>query len=157
VIFVTVGTQLAFPRLISAMDSLAPQLAEEVIAQIGPDTGAYSNVKPQANVTPDEFEHLFTSARLVVGHAGIGTILSAKRFGKPLVLMPRRHALGEHRNDHQMATAQAVEKLTGVYIAWQPEDLSALLSAENLDPATNDESETHAALIDRLKLFFDGQ
>jgi len=155
-IFVTVGTQLAFPRLIEAIDTLAPQLGEDVIAQIGPDPTVYRNLKAQVNVRPDEFEHLFTTARLVVGHAGIGTILSAKRFGKPLVLMPRRHALGEHRNDHQLATAQAVEKLTGIYIAWQVEDLPGLLSSGELVAATNEESATHAALIDRLKRFFDG-
>jgi len=155
VIFVTVGTQLAFPRLIEALDALAPQLGEEVVAQVGPDAGDYPNLKTQANVTPDEFEHLFTGARLVVGHAGVGTILSAKRFGKPLVLMPRRHALGEHRNDHQLATAKAVEKLPGVYIAWQPEELSGLLVRDDLEPATDAESPTHSALIDRLKAFIE--
>ena len=154
-IFVTVGTQLAFPRLIEALDVLAPQLGEEVFAQIGPDTGDYPNLKTQANVTPDEFEQRFTGARLVIGHAGVGTILSAKRFGKPLVLMPRRHALGEHRNDHQLATAKAVEKLPGVYIAWQAEELSGLLGREDLEPATSAESLTHSALIDRLKAFIE--
>lgn len=154
-IFVTVGTQLAFPRLIEALDKMAPELGEDVVAQVGPDTGDYPNLKAQATVTPDEFQHLFTDARLVVGHAGVGTILSAKRFGKSLVLMPRRHALGEHRNDHQLATAKAVEKLTGVYIAWQAEDLAGLFARPDLQPATNEESPTHAALIDRLKAFIE--
>lgn len=155
VIFATVGTQLAFPRLMEALDALAPQLGEEVVAQVGPDPGDYPNLKSQASVSPEEFEHLFTGARLVIGHAGVGTILSAKRFGKSLVLMPRRHALGEHRNDHQLATAKAVENLTGVYIAWQVQDLRDLLSRTDHQPATNDESPTHAALIDRLKAFIE--
>lgn len=154
-IFVTVGTQLAFPRLIQAIDTLAPQLGEEAVAQIGPDAGRYPNLRVHANLTPNEFEHLFKSARLVVGHAGIGTILSAKRFGKPLILVPRRYSLGEHRNDHQLATSQAVEKLIGVYVAWQVGDLPELLTRRDLVPATNEESSTHAALIDRLKAFFD--
>ncbi|RVU34118.1 glucuronosyltransferase [Hwanghaeella grinnelliae] len=154
-IFVTVGTQLAFPRLMEAFDTLAPGLGEDVVAQVGPDTGNYPNLKAQPNVAPDEFERLFTEARLVVGHAGVGTILSAKRFGTPLVLMPRRHALGEHRNDHQLATAKAVEKLPGVYIAWQADELAGLLVRDDLKPMTNDESPTHSALIGRLKAFIE--
>lgn len=156
-IFTTVGTQLPFPRLVGALDSIAAQLGEEIIAQIGPDPNSYPNLSTQPNVAPDEFQRLFSSARLVVGHAGVGTILSAKRFSKPLVLMPRRHELAEHRNDHQLATAKAVEKLPGIYIAWHVEDLPSLLRREDLDPATNDESPTHSALIERLKKFIESE
>ena len=42
----------------------------------------------------------------IVAHAGMGTILTALEIGKPLLVMPRRAALGEHRNDHQLATAR---------------------------------------------------
>ena len=115
-IFATVGTQLPFPRLIEALDRIAAESGAEIIAQTGPFDGAAPHLTCHGGLSPQEFEAHFTVARVVVAHAGIGTILSAKRYGKPLVLLPRRHALGEHRNDHQQATAKQVETLPGVYV-----------------------------------------
>lgn len=43
-IFATVGTQLPFPRLIDALEALAPDLGEEVIAQIGASEGTWPNL-----------------------------------------------------------------------------------------------------------------
>jgi UDP-N-acetylglucosamine transferase subunit ALG13 len=43
-------------------------------------------------------------ATAIVAHAGIGTILTGLEMGKPLLVMPRKASLGEHRSDHQMAT-----------------------------------------------------
>ena len=153
-IFATVGTQLPFPRLIDALDGLASELGEEIIAQIGPQQdGTWSHLDLRDQLTPSEFEALFTSARVVVAHAGIGTILSAKKWRKPLVILPRRHALGEHRNDHQLATARELQKLAGIHVAWEITDLAPLLRAPNLEPATEMQSPSHAALINRLKEF----
>ena len=152
-IFVTVGTQLPFPRLINAMDAVAEQAGEDVIAQTGPDAGSPKNIRTFASLKPSEFEENFRSARVIVAHAGIGTILSAKRFGKPLIILPRRADLGEHRNDHQIATARQVEKLTGVHVAWREDELSGLLNDTELEPANEEASATHTALLDRLRVF----
>lgn len=154
-IFVTVGTQLPFPRLIDAMDRIAGEQGERVVAQVGPEAGDWRRIEQCPTLAPAEFEALFAEARLIVAHAGIGTILSAKRIGKPLAVLPRRHALGEHRNDHQLATARAIEALPGVHVAWQAEDLPALVAARDLAPAADAESATHAALIARLKGFIE--
>lgn len=155
-IFATVGTQLPFPRLIDSLDALAPELGEEIVAQVGASGGHWPALDVRPALTPAEFETVFAAARVVVAHAGIGTILSAKRLGKPLVILPRRHALGEHRNDHQLATARQVDRLTGIHVAWDETELRPLLKAPALAPAGNDPSPSHAALIDRLRLFIDG-
>lgn len=156
-IFVTTGTQLPFPRLIAAMDALAPSLGEEVVAQVGPDTAPRPNLDLRATLAPAEFAALFNRARVIVAHAGIGTILTAKEMRKPLVLLPRRHALGEHRNDHQLATARQVAALPGVHIAWEAEDIAPLLARSDLAPATPDPGPTAGALIARLRDFVDGR
>lgn len=93
---------------------------------------------------------------MIVAHAGIGTILSAKRWGKPLVILPRRHGLGEHRNDHQLATARQVESLPGIHVAWEAADLGPLLTLPDLTPASDAPSPSHAALIARLRTFIAG-
>lgn len=153
-IFATVGTQLPFPRLMDALNALAPELGEPVIAQTGQTAGnpVWPALDTRAHLTPAEFERLFTEARLVVAHAGIGTILSARRYGKPLVILPRRHAMGEHRNDHQLATARQVSGLPGIHVAWETDALAGLLRAQ-LAPAGDGQSPSHAALVARLSDF----
>lgn len=152
-IFATVGTQLPFPRLMEALNGLAPDLDEEIIAQCGQTEGHWPHLEARPSLTPQEFETIFTAARLVVAHAGIGTILSAKRWGKPLVLLPRRHGLGEHRNDHQLATAKQMAELPGIYVAWEAADLPDLLQRRDLVPSSAAQSPSHAALLTRLRQF----
>jgi len=154
-IFVTTGTQLPFPRLISAMDAWAADAGEPVVAQVGPDSTPRPHLDVRTHLTPPDFERLFLEARVVVAHAGIGTILTAKRLGKPLILAPRRFAQGEHRNDHQMATAREVSGYQGLYVAWDMDDLPALLARDDLQAPSADISEKANALHAFLKEFID--
>ena len=152
-IFVTVGTQLPFPRLIDAMDRIAAGLDETVIAQTGPGDGAWAHLDHRAGMPPAEFAETFAAARIVVAHAGIGTILSARGARKPLVIMPRRAALGEHRNDHQMATARQVASMKGVHVAEDEAAIAALIAAEGLEAAEETPGPGRARLITRIRDF----
>jgi UDP-N-acetylglucosamine transferase subunit ALG13 len=59
----------------------------------------------------------------------MGSIITALEMGKPLVIMPRRAALGEHRNDHQIATARHLQKHKTVRVAWDENELGEALGA----------------------------
>ena len=72
---------------------------------------------------------------------------------RPLVIVPRRHALGEHRNDHQLATAQALVGLSGLHVAWEIEDLPKLLDGGALKSADGSTGSRHAALVDGIGQF----
>lgn len=152
-ILVTIGTQLAFPRLIAAMDALAPTLGEPVVAQVGPDTEVRQYIETHSHLPPDEFDALFGDARVVVAHAGVGTILMAKRMQRPLIIVPRRYAMGEHRNDHQIATAREAIGITGVRVAWEIDDLPGLLQVANPTPAEPTLSPRAETLITHLRDF----
>lgn len=156
-IFVTVGTQLPFPRLIDAMDALAGDLDEPVIAQTcamrESDNARWSRLQALSQMPPDVFNARFSEARIVVAHAGIGTILSARRWGKPLVILPRRHARGEHRNDHQLATARQVARIEGIHVAWEAPELGPLIARPDLAASTQRESPEHARLLAHLRAF----
>jgi UDP-N-acetylglucosamine transferase subunit ALG13 len=122
-ILLTVGKQLPFDRLVGAVDALAPHLAEPVVAQIGQDAAQPNNMEAHAKLSAMAFEELAARSSLLVSHAGIGSVLLARRLQKPIVLMPRRAEMGEHRNDHQLATARQLERADGVLIAWDETDL----------------------------------
>ena len=152
-IFLTVGTQLAFPRLARAMNDYAAKHDEQVIAPVGGDDAELPKLDVRHMLPPDEFVDIFRRARVVVAHAGIGTILSARRYNRPLVIVPRRHALGEHRNDHQLATAQALVGLSGLHVAWEIEDLPKLLDGGALKSADGNKGSRHAALVEGIGQF----
>jgi UDP-N-acetylglucosamine transferase subunit ALG13 len=108
-IFVTVGTQLPFDRMIRAIDWWAGQHREEkVFAQIGPSQYRPCNLEFASFLDADECLARVESAKVIVAHAGMGSIITALEFGKPIIVMPRRADRNEHRNDHQLATARGL-------------------------------------------------
>lgn len=137
-IFATVGTQLPFPRLILALDDLAPALGEKIIAQTGRIDHPLHNIEHRESIAPKEFDALFREARVVVSHAGMGTVIAAKKFAKPIILFPRRAALGEHRNDHQIASANQLCNHAGIHVAWDEADLKRLLSVDLETPVLSE-------------------
>lgn len=127
-IFATVGTQLPFDRLLQGLDSWAERNPNiPVLAQTGATRRRFRNIETVEHLGQSEFRVRFDAARLVVAHAGMGTILSAAETGKPLILMPRRAKFGEHRNDHQQDTAREMMRLSNVSVAEDGEALHLAL------------------------------
>jgi len=157
VILVTVGMQLGFDRLIRAMDDLAPQLAAPVIAQIGKGTYQPRHMDTRVKIAPAEFERLVEQSQMIVSHAGIGTVLTAARFVKPIVLVPRRAALNEHRNDHQLATVRNLEGRPGILVAHDEGELSERIAQAGALPAWSaSQSPTAVQLHQALARFIEG-
>jgi len=118
-IFVTVGTQLPFDRLIKAVDEWAARNnRNDVFAQIGPEH-AYRprHIQFAHFIAAPECRRWVERADIIVSHAGMGTIISALELGKPLIVMPRRCELHEHRNDHQVATVERLGSRATVRVA----------------------------------------
>lgn len=135
-IVVTVGTQLPFDRLIQMVDEIAPNVEEQFFAQTGLGSYQPRNIEWSANVAPKTFDDLLSKSSAIVAHAGIGTVLKAYRYVKPIILIPRIARLGEHRNDHQLATISQLRARPGIYTAENKEELLALVSG-SLSPATS--------------------
>ena len=118
-IFLTVGTQLPFDRLVRAVDEAlaARVIDDEVVAQIG--VGGYRPRHMAWTETLDReaFDAHVARAVALVGHAGTGTIFVALEAMKPLLVMPRLSRLGEHVNDHQVGTARRFGALGHVLVA----------------------------------------
>ena len=126
-IFLTIGTQEPFDRLIKAVDEIAPLLNTDIIAQVSRSGYKAKNLQTFAFVSPVEFKTYFNRASLIISHAGMGTIISALEGEKPILIMPRLARYREHRNDHQLATAAVFQKLNYVHVAQDEQDLKAKL------------------------------
>jgi UDP-N-acetylglucosamine transferase subunit ALG13 len=140
VIFVTVGTQLPFDRLVGAVDAWAADGDRDVFAQIGPSSLVPAHLQHARFVPPAECRERMRAADAIVAHAGMGTILSALELGKPLIVLPRRAALGEHRNEHQLATARRFAELGSVAVAFHEDELAARLDALTAAPAASEDA-----------------
>jgi UDP-N-acetylglucosamine transferase subunit ALG13 len=155
VIFVTVGTQLPFDRMIRAVEAWAASAPDrQLFAQIGPTSYVPRGIESSMFISPAECRQRMLDADAIVAHAGMGTIISALELGKPLLVMPRMASLGEHRNDHQIATAKRFAELGRVAVAEDAQQLAVKL--DELDELTvRDRISPHASgeLITALSAF----
>ena len=156
-IFVTVGTQLAFDRLIMAVDQWAGENPNEsVFLQIGPGSyqpqhGEFSNF-----VAPDKANELFKTADLIISHAGMGSILTALKYKKPILVLPRKASIGEHRNEHQLATAKWLGNKSGVFVAYSELEIPNILdSREKLKSGEGISEFAQPEFIQRLQTYID--
>lgn len=152
-IFATVGTQLPFPRLIQALDTIAERHAIEIIAQSAHILSDAPYLKQYGSLPPDEFDGLAARSDMIVAHAGTGSVLSAAQHGKPIILFPRIAALGEHRNEHQLATAQMFRSRRGIYVATDVDELESLILRDDLVPFVRDQDSETAPLIHAVSDF----
>ena len=141
-IFVTVGTQLPFDRMVREIDEWAGRHPDvEVFAQIGPGTYRPRHMAFADFVPPGRADELMQQASLIVAHAGMGSVLTALQLQRPILIVPRRASLGEHRNEHQLATARWLESKPGVTVAWDETELADWLERrDQLLPASRIEA-----------------
>lgn len=135
-IFVTVGAQMPFDRLVRSVDNWAATSGRtDIYAQIGATGWRPQHMDWAAFLDPLEYRQRFFDAEVIVAHAGIGAILTASEFGKPILVMPRRGDLNETRNDHQFGTARTFAKAGRITAAWTEDELIRSLDYLDTIPA----------------------
>jgi UDP-N-acetylglucosamine transferase subunit ALG13 len=100
-IVVTTGTnEWAFDRLVRAaanFDGDEPLFVQHGASQEPHGRGEWVDFIPF-----DELESRMRAARVVVSHAGVGSIMLARRAGHRPIVLPRLGRLGEAVDDHQV-------------------------------------------------------
>ena len=124
-IFLTVGTQFPFDRLVKAVDEAVSQngFNEKIFAQIGCSSYKHQNFEAVSTLEKELFDKRFQEATYIISHAGMGTITMALENHKPLLVMPRLKKHGEVVNDHQVAIARKFEELGHILVAHTEEEL----------------------------------
>lgn len=157
-IFVTVGHQMPFDRLVRGVDEWAGANGrDDVFAQIGSGEYVPSHVEHAEKIGPEEFRRRMAEADAVVAHAGMGTILTALELGVPILVMPRVGRLKETRNDHQIATAQRFKAQGRLEVAMDETELGGALDRlTGLKSAPTINPEASPGLLDAVRGFIFG-
>ena len=148
-IFVTVGNSIKgveFHRLIREMDDIARDLGEEVVAQIGFIEDPPRHIRSFSYMNYIEIQNYFHQAAMIVGHCGVGTVIHGLQCGKPVILVPRSKAHGEHIDDHQFELAYKLKGMEGIFVVEDVNQLRPtilkvreLLKGKGLKPHFSDE------------------
>lgn len=158
-IFVTIGSSSwEFTRLIKEMDRIAGEIDEEVIMQISFTKYETKNAKYFRFKPKTEMMEMYERARVIVSHAGVGTIINALHLGKPLIIVPRRKKFGEAVDDHQVEIAGELEREGRAKAIYDIDKLGAVLMDINAKLySPKGEGKLVLALSDHLKKIQDDQ
>jgi UDP-N-acetylglucosamine transferase subunit ALG13 len=155
-IFVTIGSMFPFDRLVRLVDDLVADFPEETFfAQIGDGTYEPRNMPFVRMLPRREFMAQLRGSRVLVAHAGMGSVISAMEVGKPIALLPRRAKLGEVNTDHQVATARWLKGRQGIHVGLEDHELKAALTGALQESADHVEMSRTAPeeFIGKLKKF----
>ncbi len=157
--FLTVGTQGPFDRLVRAVDEWAGSRAQSnIFAQIGSSDYRPKHIAATRFLHPADFRRRIEAAEIVVAHAGMGSIISALEHGKPIIVMPRRADLREQRNDHQIATAEYFAQQGRITVAFDDGELRDKLDrADILRAGEPIRAQASPSLIATLRAFLEGK
>lgn len=147
-IFVTVGTSEPFDRLLRALEAL-PR-GEQLIVQRGASSITVGGARCIDFMPYEQLIAHMRVARVVVMHAGVGSVLAARRSGKVPIVVPRLARHGEAVDDHQVEFARRLDAAGLVRLVEDPAELPTAL-AEQL-PAANG-SAGAGALVAELRAY----
>jgi UDP-N-acetylglucosamine--N-acetylmuramyl-(pentapeptide) pyrophosphoryl-undecaprenol N-acetylglucosamine transferase len=132
-ILVTIGTSEPFDRLLQALEAL-PQ-DEEIVLQCGTSSAAGPSwARRVAYLSADELAAEMHRARVVVMHAGVGSIITALEQDRRPVVVPRLRSHGEAVDDHQVALGRRLERLGHVRLVEDLELLPDAIASPPLEP-----------------------
>lgn len=126
---------------------IATSLEERVVAQTGKSKYVCKNIEARDDFGAAEFETYLKSCRCIISHAGIGTILNAQKFQKPIILVPRLARFKEHRNDHQLATCKTLAGRPGIRIVQDPGELTPYLITNTIEPVPSGENNPNRQMM----------
>lgn len=151
-IFLTVGNWPAgFDRLVQAIDELKGRavITEDIVAQVAFGRYQPAHLKTMAFCSPTEFIQNVEAARLVVTHAGIGSVGQAAMMNKPVIVVPRKADLGEAGDNHQWTTAKQLEQEGKVLVAYETTALpEKLKQAETFVPVREEGGRHIVSLVE---------
>lgn len=120
-ILVVLGThELPFTRLLHEVEQLKCEhiIKDDIIVQCGHTKYNSEKLTLKQFVSYQEMDLLYEQARLIITHAGTGSIVKGIKKGKPVIACARLKKYGEHNDDHQLQIVSALVKQNHI-LSWE--------------------------------------
>ncbi len=154
-VLVTVGMNEApFDRLLHAVAGLdgEPVVVQTGASAVRPDGADCFDYLPH-----EELEQLVSSARVVVSHAGIGSVALALAHGHRPVVVPRLHSFGEAVDDHQVFFGRKLAAAGLATVVEDIEELPKVVAGRNHNAACEPGPDLAAEIKSALDELLDGE
>lgn len=137
-ILILLGTfQIEFKRPLIEIEKLCIQnnLTEELIVQCGHTKYTSPYFKMLPFIEPAALDLLYDKARIIITHAGTGSIIKGLKMRKKVIAIARLRKFGEHIDDHQLEILTEFAT-SGYLLPWNENDSikQILLKAEHFKP-----------------------
>ena len=169
-LFISVGSRFAMNRLLECVEAVLQKHPELIAkAQIGHSSFQSPLMQTYQWASATEFDHAVSDCDIFISHAGMGNILLAAKYNTPIIIMPRRMDQGEHINDHQLSTVEALKGRPFMHSASDSTELEQAIidildssaDSSNSSPVLinqgQDNQSSKAILISALRNFIDNE
>lgn len=133
-ILVTLGTQKQqFTRLIECVENL--NIKEKIIVQAGHTKFVSNKIEIHSFFTYEEMEEYVNDARIIITHAGTGSIITPLKKEKIVIACARLKKYGEHLDNHQEQIVEIFDELKYIIKFKDGDDLNKIVKkARNFKP-----------------------
>ena len=122
--FVSVGnSKQSFHRLLVQIPKIQEILPKPIIIQKGVTSFSSNTFEVYDFLDNKFFQKTIKNSKLVITHAGAGTMLNAINAGKLPLVVPRLKKYNEIIDDHQIEIAQCLEEKGKVILVMDPKFL----------------------------------
>ena len=130
-VLVTVGsTKNDFRRLVKEVDCIRGEgIIGQTFIQVGMSTYQPKHCDFARFLPRDAIERMMTNCRLVICHAGTGTLDMALGLKKTTIVVPRRVEYGEHPDNHQIELAQYLQERNRVLAVYNITELRSVIKS----------------------------
>jgi UDP-N-acetylglucosamine transferase subunit ALG13 len=112
------------------MDMIAGKIDEKVIMQIGSTKYKPVNAEYFDFEEYSKMQQSTRNARVVISHAGVGSILTAFEQRTPIIVVPRLKKFAEAIDDHQLEIAEMMSKNQKIKVVYDVENLEECLKSD---------------------------
>ncbi len=156
-ILVVLGTfPIEFKRPLLEIDKLCKEgnITEEVIVQNGHTKIMTNHLNCMPFMSPEILSEFYENARLIISHAGTGSLIKGVKLNKKVIAIARLAKFGEHIDNHQVEILEEFAKM-GYILPWREHDAlkDVLKTVENFTP--NKYISNKQTIIDYLTDYID--
>lgn len=149
-VFVTVGTQKQqFVRILNMLEESKELKNDRVVVQSGYTKYESKKLELIDFIPFEEMENYIDAAEFVICHGGVGSIFTALKKDKKVLVVPRLSKFKEHINDHQLEICEQLEK--DGYILYLKNDKDFDKMIKMIRKRKNKKYQSDTSFLDKLR------